>query len=163
MMLGREVPRAAEGSAIPSIGDRSTEAGYAKASLIARGLVLWVNAPRTATRSALIVSGFGSRTVARSGFLVVLGSMTVRGSLLFFLSSSFPRFLPPSRAAEQELVVPRDRIKATRKFGPSRCHSSTSRQLAIPLLTTGKIVRAGVHLGHGTKGARAKERSSRWN
>lgn len=45
----------------PPIEDRSSEAGYAKASLIA--CVLWVNAPRTATRSALIVSGVGSRTV----------------------------------------------------------------------------------------------------
>lgn len=57
----------------PRIEDRSAEAGYAKASLIACGLVLWVNAPRTATRPALIVSGVGSRTVARSGFLAVPG------------------------------------------------------------------------------------------
>lgn len=80
----------------PRIEDRSAEAGYAKASLIACGLVLWVNAPRTATRPALIVSGVGSRTVARSGFLAVPGIDDRRriaclsSSPLLSLSLSFP-------------------------------------------------------------------------
>lgn len=77
----------------PRIEDRSAEAGYAKASLIACGLVLWVNAPRTATRPALIVSGVGSRTVAQ-GFSRFPGSMTVGGSPASPLSLSLFFFLP---------------------------------------------------------------------
>lgn len=100
------------------IEDRSSEAGYAKASLIACGLVLWVNAPRTATRSALIVSGVGSRTVARSGFLAVLGiddRQRIASLLplfflpLFFLSPPSPR----RKESPPRIYVPRDPIKAT--------------------------------------------------
>ena len=92
----------------PRIEDRSAEAGYAKASLIACGLVLWVNAPRTATRPALIVSGVGSRTVARSGFLAVPGiddrrRIACLSSLSLSLSSSFPPVFFPLRPPPHRL------------------------------------------------------------
>ena len=134
----------------PRIEDRSAEAGYAKASLIACGLVLWVNAPRTATRPALIVSGVGSRTVARSGFLAVPGiddrrRIACLSSLsLSLLLPSLPYFflsVPHHTASEGEpLRIIRssrsDRTLLTRKSTFAAAAAPPQVKIRLPLISS---------------------------